>query len=92
MSEHDLPELRHYAFIQSWQERARSNVDEWGMQNRETLLLAMQEELGELTRSTLEEQHESGDYQQQYEELADLAALVIQYQHRLEQGPEGDDA
>lgn len=86
-----LPPKRHYLFIQAWQEQARQNVNGWGLQDRETLLLAMQEELGELTQATLEEQHEGGDYQRQYDELADLAALLIQFYHRLEEEAGTDD-
>jgi NTP pyrophosphatase (non-canonical NTP hydrolase) len=79
-----LPPKRHYLFIQAWQQQARQNVKEWGLQDRETLLLAMQEELGELTQATLEAEYEAGDYQDQFDELRDLAALLLQYQHKLE--------
>ena len=86
----DLPPRRHYLFIQAWQEQARQNVAEWGLQDRDTLLLAIQEELGELTQATLEAEHEDGDYQRQYDELRDLAALLLQFQHRLESGAGAD--
>lgn len=86
MSEADMGEIRHYNFLHVWQGKARENVDEWGLQDRETLLLAMMEELGELTQAVLEHEHESGEYQRLYDETADLAALVIQMQHRLEHG------
>ncbi|WP_280587798.1 hypothetical protein [Halorubrum sp. Boch-26] len=36
----------------SWTEKAEENVEEWGLQDVDTLLLAMQEEQGELAQRT----------------------------------------
>lgn len=57
---------------------AAENIDEWGYQNEETLLLALQEELGELTQAYLEARSEGGDPERVDEELDDLGALLIQ--------------
>ena len=78
--------IDHYHFIQTWQSKARDNVEKWGLQDREALLLAMTEELGELTQAVLEHKHEGGEYQRIYDETADLGALVIQMHHCLEHG------
>lgn len=68
-----------------WTEKAEENVEEWGLQDVETLLLAMQEEQGELAQAHLEETHEDGDAARIADELDDLAALCIQLRWRLEQ-------
>lgn len=68
-----------------WREKAGENVDEWGLQNVETLLLAMQEEQGELAQAYLEAEYEGGDLARVANELDDLAALCIQLRWRLEQ-------
>lgn len=78
--------VRHYNFLQNWQDKARENVEKWGLQDRRTLVLAMLEELGELTQAVLEHEAEDGDYQRMYDETADLGALLIQMEHALEQG------
>lgn len=68
-----------------WTEKAAENVDEWGLQEIDTLLLAMQEEQGELTQAYLESEYEDGDAAQIAAELDDLAALCIQLRWRLEE-------
>jgi len=68
-----------------WIGKAGQNVEEWGVQDVETLLLAMQEEMGELTQAHLEARNEDGDTEQIAAELDDLAALCIQLRWRLEQ-------
>ena len=68
-----------------WIEKAEENVDEWGVQDIETMLLAMQEEQGELAQAHLEAEHEDGDAERIVAELDDLAALCIQLRWRLEQ-------
>lgn len=68
-----------------WLEKAEENVEEWGLQDVETLLLAMQEEQGELSQAHLEAEHEDGDAARIASELDDLAALCIQLRWRLEQ-------
>lgn len=66
-----------------WEEMAEENVEEWGLQDVDTLLLAMQEELGELTQGYLEAEHENGDPDRVGRELDDLVALCIQLRWRL---------
>ncbi|UIP01707.1 hypothetical protein Hbl1158_17030 (plasmid) [Halobaculum sp. CBA1158] len=68
-----------------WRERAEENVEEWGLQEIDTLLLAMQEEQGELAQAYLEAEHEDGDAARIAAELDDLAALCIQLRWRLEE-------
>lgn len=66
-------------FHEIWYDRAHENVDEWGIQNPAVLLLAMQEEMGELTQAYLEATYEDGDPDVVREELHDLAALCVQF-------------
>jgi NTP pyrophosphatase (non-canonical NTP hydrolase) len=66
-----------------WWDKASENVEKWGIQDIETLLLAMQEEMGELAQAYLEARSEGGDHVRIGEELADLAALCIQLQWAL---------
>jgi len=61
-----------------WIGKADKNIAEWGLQSEETLLLAIQEELGELTQAHLEAAHEDGDGSRVDEELDDLGALLLQ--------------
>lgn len=68
-----------------WLEKAEENVEEWGLQEIETLLLAMQEEQGELSQAYLESEYEDGDAARIASELDDLAALCIQLRWRLEE-------
>lgn len=63
---------------EEWIDTAEENVDEWGEQSIETLLLATQEELGELTQAFLEYRNEDGYYGPIYNELNDLGPLLIQ--------------
>lgn len=67
-----------------WREKAEENVEEWGLQEIDTLLLAMQEEQGELAQAYLESEYEDGDAARIASELDDLAALCIQLRWRLE--------
>lgn len=71
--------------METWREKAEENIDEWGLQDVETLLLAMQEEQGELAQAYLEAEYEGGDLARAANELDDLAALCIQLRWRLEQ-------
>lgn len=73
------------AISQSARERAEKNVEKWGLQREETLLLAMQEEMGELTQAHLEAEHEGGDPERLREELIDLMALAHQLDWRREE-------
>jgi NTP pyrophosphatase (non-canonical NTP hydrolase) len=77
--------------IDNWRRKAVENREEWGEQSVETLLLAMQEELGELSQATLEYRDEDGYYGPIFEELDDLGALLIQFcwaanAHRIQGG------
>lgn len=67
-----------------WMGKASENIDKWGLQKEETLLLAIQEELGELTQAHLEARHEDGDPARVGEELDDLGALLLQLHERTE--------
>jgi len=76
-----------------WVEKAGENREEWGQQSVETLLLAAQEELGELTQAALEYQSENGDYGDLFHELDDLGALLCQLHwalasHEFDQSPD----
>lgn len=62
-----------------WIGQADENIKEWGLQDEETLLLAIQEELGELTQAHLEARSEGGDPARIDEELDDLGALLLQF-------------
>lgn len=62
-----------------WYSKANDNVDEWGVQNPAVILLAMQEEMGELSQSYLEAMYEDGEQERVREELDDLAALCVQF-------------
>ena len=74
----------HYLMLgQQWGQKAEENVEEWGIQKVDTLLLAIQEELGELTQAHLEARAEGGDPARVEEELADLSALCFQLQWSL---------
>jgi len=75
-----------------WANQSRENVEEWGEQDIETLLIAIQEELGELSQATLEYRSENGTYEPLFEELDDLGALLFQFHgaisaHRFAQQP-----
>ena len=62
-----------------WMGKAAENINEWGHQDEETLLLAIQEEPGELTQAHLEARAEGGDPARVDEELDDLGALLLQF-------------
>lgn len=80
MFEHE-PQPEHIHAM--WEKKAAENIEEWGLQDVETLLLAMQEELGELTQGYLEAHHEDGDADRVGAELDDLVALCIQLRWRM---------
>lgn len=62
-----------------WEEKARENVEDWGQQEREIILLCMQEELGELTREVLKSSNADPRRKRTEAELDDLAALMFQF-------------
>ena len=72
-------------------EKAERNVAKWGLQDRETLILAMTEELGELAQAHLQHKHEGGSYARIHGEGRDLGALTIQLLYLL-QKQEADHA
>lgn len=79
-----------------WEAKAEKNVEEWGEQSIETLLLAAQEELGELTQATLEYRAENGNYEPILDEIDDLGALLLQLHeaagdHRFRECDDSDD-
>lgn len=67
------------AVVGRWSGKASANIEEWGLQDEETLLLAMQEELGELTQAFLEARAEDGNPARVDAELDDLGALLLQF-------------
>jgi hypothetical protein len=62
--------------------KAAGNIAKWGTQNIETLLIAMQEELGEIAQAFLQHKYEGGERVRIFEENDDLAALCVQL-HQL---------
>jgi len=70
-----------------WNQRADENVEEWGVQDPAVILLAMQEELGELTQAYLEATYEDGDRELPREEMHDLGALLYQLHWALTESP-----
>jgi len=88
----ELPD-RHNSdvLVQRWRRKAAENKEQWGDQSVETLLLATQEELGELSQALLEYRDEDGVYSPLFDELDDLGPLLIQLYwainaHRIEGG------
>ncbi|WP_233511912.1 hypothetical protein [Haloferax sp. Atlit-12N] len=69
-----------------WLCKAAENIEEWGVQDEATLLLAIQEELGELTQAHLEAKHEDGRDSRVDEELDDLGALLLQLHESRQRG------
>lgn len=59
-------------------DRARRNVDKWGVQDQRTLGLAIAEECGEIAQAILKSRDEGGDPVRIYEEALDLGALCLQ--------------
>lgn len=66
------------------------NVERSGFQNVETKLLAITEELGELSKAHLEAQHEAGDHERVQRERNGLAPLLFQRQWSIEDREESD--
>ena len=64
--------------FERWRVKAETNVERWGEQSVETLVLAATEELGELSRAHLEARDEDGDPDRLLDEIDDLAALCVQ--------------
>jgi NTP pyrophosphatase (non-canonical NTP hydrolase) len=58
--------------------RSKKNIQKWGLQPLNTLLLCAMEEMGELTQAYLQYRHEDGELMKIHDELIDLGALLIQ--------------
>ena len=71
--------------LSHWRAAAVDNIDEWGMQSPETVMLAMMEELGEVVQARLEYTAGDGEYARIQRELDDLAPLCWQLEWALEQ-------
>ena len=58
--------------------KAGENIEKWGVQDFETLGLAVCEEAGELAQAILQNKHEAGKRGRISQEAMDLAALCVQ--------------
>ena len=58
--------------------RVAKNLDKWGVQDFETLGLAVAEEAGELAQAILQARDEGGERGRISQEAIDLAALCVQ--------------
>jgi len=67
-----------------WIQKAEKNIAKWGIQSEEILLLAMMEELGELSQAYLQSKYEHQPKERINKELADLMALGFQLLWKLE--------
>lgn len=85
-----MNELKNAYWYDQINEQADENIDEWGEQEMETLLLALQEELGELTQAYLEYNWEDGDEYEVPSELIDMMALGVQVHYKIT-GAYGND-
>lgn len=71
-----------------WQQKAEENAREHGTQHPETLLAAMQEEVGEVGQAYLDATYfDDADQEDLAEEIDDLAALLIQLRWSVEDHP-----
>lgn len=77
--------LSDFGFIPelTWRAKANRNINKWGLQTFKELLLAMQEEMGELTKAYLEREYEDGDLSSIEDELDDLMALGYQLRFKI---------
>jgi len=75
-----------------WIGQASENIEKWGLQDEQTLLLAIQEELGELTQAHLEANHEHGDPGRVDDELDDLGALLLQLHESRQQAAKAGES
>ena len=81
--------------MKEWINKANKNIKKWGVQSLDILLLAMMEELGELTQAFLQYKYidplenkniedDEIKYNHIINELNDLAALIYQMKWVLE--------
>lgn len=73
--------------VRSWISRSIENVREWGTQHPETLLAAIDEESGEVSRAYLQATYGDGDPERVRQEVDDLAALLIQLLDAIDEHP-----
>jgi hypothetical protein len=66
------------AYLAWVRQRAADNLAKWGVQDVETLGLAVAEEAGELAQAILQARFEGGSPMRIIEESCDLAALCLQ--------------
>ena len=66
--------------------QAHRNVRKWGVQDVETLGLAVSSEAGELAQAILQHKNENGDRDQIRHEAVDLGALCVQVLWLMEAG------
>lgn len=70
-------------WAERFRQKAERNIAKWGLQDVETLGLAVAEEAGELAQAILKHRHEGGTVQRIAEEADDLGALCLQVRARL---------
>ena len=70
-----MDETNHQAY---WRDQAELNVEEWELQEIDTVLLAIMEELGETAQAYLECEYEGKSEIALYGEIDDLAPLMWQ--------------
>lgn len=81
--------------MKKWKDQAKKNIDKFGHQPKEILILAMVEELGELSQALLEYKHavpfvrlskleKKVQFNKIYDELDDLSALMYQMKWALD--------
>jgi len=83
MSEHNKAAR---AFLAAVRAQAQANMNKWGLQNLETLGLALAEETGEVAQAILAVKAQGGsDYQHVIDEARHVAALCVQIAVQVEQ-------
>ena len=70
--------MSHLGCLALFAMKAEENIEKWGVQHLETLVLAIAEETGELAQALLQYRHEGGERQRILDETADLGALCCQ--------------
>lgn len=89
MKQHQIDELSVIAH--EGRDQAVKNIEKYGYQDLETLVLAITEETGELAQALLQWKHEGQPFERIMEEAVDLMALpmaVIALCHKLKRDAE----
>jgi len=81
MTEKKMIRLFNQELIRA-QEKALENIDKWGFQDIETLLLALMEEVGEVSQAWLKYKHEHGALHRVIDEVRDTMPLLLQITER----------